>query len=207
VAPAVRRLEASLIANLGPTLQDPRTLGLTAAQVGLANTTYLVGQVAGALGFGFLTDRYGRKRLFLVTLGLYLAATALSGLAPTLPVFLLFRGLAGAGIGGEYSAVNSAIDELVPARVRGQVDLAINGTYWATPPRGRGRAAGSVVGRGGTAEPAARGPRGGGRAGGGGGAGRARDPWAGPGPAAAPAGSRTSTTETSRCTTRAARRC
>ncbi|HTJ40958.1 MAG TPA: MFS transporter [Kofleriaceae bacterium] len=123
-------LEASLIANLAPTLRDPHALGLDATEIGLANTAYLVGQVIGALGFGHLTDRLGRKRLFLITLGLYLTATALSGLAPTYGVFLAFRMLAGAGIGGEYSAINSAIDELVPARVRGQVDLAINGSYW-----------------------------------------------------------------------------
>jgi MFS family permease len=123
-------LEASLIANLAPTLQDHRTLGLSAAQIGLANTVYLAGQVAGALGFGHLTDRFGRKRLFLVTLGLYLAATAASGLFAIFPVFLIFRFLAGGGIGGEYAAINSAIDELVPARLRGQIDLAINGSYW-----------------------------------------------------------------------------
>jgi len=123
-------LEASLIANLAPTLQDSQTLGLRAVQVGFANTIYLIGQVIGAMVFGHLTDRYGRKRLFLVTLGLYLASTALSGLAPNFGVFLVFRLLAGAGIGGEYSAINSAIDELVPARLRGQIDLAINGSYW-----------------------------------------------------------------------------
>jgi MFS family permease len=123
-------LEASLIANLAPTLQDHRTLGLSAAQIGFANTVYLAGQVAGALGFGHLTDRFGRKRLFLVTLGLYLAATAASGLFAIFPVFLIFRFLAGGGIGGEYAAINSAIDELVPARLRGQIDLAINGSYW-----------------------------------------------------------------------------
>ena len=123
-------LEASLIANLAPTLEDERTLGLAAAQIGLTNTVYLVGQVFGALLFGRLTDQYGRKKLFLVTLGLYLGATALSGLAPTFAVFLVLRFLAGAGIGGEYSAINSAIDELVPARLRGRIDLAINGSYW-----------------------------------------------------------------------------
>lgn len=123
-------LEASLIANLAPTLRDPRALGLSAAEVGFASSVYLAGQVAGALVFGYLTDRLGRKRLFLVTLGLYLVATALSGLAPGYGVFLVFRFFAGAGIGGEYSAINSAIDELVPARIRGQVDLAINGSYW-----------------------------------------------------------------------------
>src|SRR5262245_49960630 len=123
-------LEASLITNLAPSLQDPRTLGLSGAQVGLTNTAYLVGQVVGALVFGHLTDRFGRKRLFLVTLSLYLVATALSGLAPGLGVFLALRFVAGTGIGGEYSAINSAIDELVPARMRGRIDLAINGSYW-----------------------------------------------------------------------------
>ncbi|MGE5182008.1 MAG: MFS transporter [Acidobacteriota bacterium] len=123
-------LEASLIANLAPTLQSSHTLGLTAEQVGLTNSAYLVGQVLGALVFGHLTDRLGRKKLFLVTLGLYLCATAASGFAPTFGVFAAFRLLAGAGIGGEYSAINSAIDELVPARLRGQIDLAINGSYW-----------------------------------------------------------------------------
>jgi len=121
-------LEASLIANLAPTLE--RALQLSATEVGYANTTYLVGEVAGALLFGHLTDRLGRKKLFLVTLALYLVATALSGLAWNLAVFLPLRFLAGAGIGGEYSAINSAIDELVPARIRGQIDLAINGSYW-----------------------------------------------------------------------------
>jgi MFS family permease len=123
-------LEASLVANLAPTLEDARTLGLTASQVGLTSSAYLIGQVAGALVFGHLTDRLGRKRLFLVTLGLYLAATAASGFAPSFAVFVVFRLLAGAGIGGEYSAINSAIDELVPARLRGRIDLAINGSYW-----------------------------------------------------------------------------
>src|SRR5215831_3013325 len=91
-------LEASLIANLAPTLQDPRALGLTAAQIGWTNTCYLVGQVLGALVFADLTDRFGRKRLFLITLTLYLLATAASGLAPGLAVFLALRFAAGAGI-------------------------------------------------------------------------------------------------------------
>src|SRR3954470_19699847 len=123
-------LEASLIANLAPALRDVRTLGLSGGEIGFANTVYLVGQVVGALVFGHLTDRLGRKRLFLVTIALYLVATALSGLAPTYSVFVVLRMFAGAGIGGEYSAINSAIDELVPARIRGQIDLAINGSYW-----------------------------------------------------------------------------
>ena len=123
-------LEASLIANLGPVLQEPATLHLTATQVGGANTAYLIGQVAGALVFGRLTDSLGRKKLFLVTLAVYLCATALSGLATSFGVFALLRFCAGTGIGGEYSAINSAIDELIPARVRGHVDLGINGSYW-----------------------------------------------------------------------------
>ncbi len=131
-------LEASLIANLGPTLMDRRALGLSAAQVGLCSSSYLGGQVLGALLFGWLTDRLGRKKLFLITLGLYLAATALSGAAPDLFVFAIFRFLAGAGIGGEYSAINSAIDELCPARLRGRIDLAINGSYWLGAAGGAG---------------------------------------------------------------------
>ena len=123
-------LEASLVANVAPTLRHPDALGLSATQVGMANSVYLVGQVAGALVFGYLTDRLGRKRLFLVTLALYLGATALSGLAPAYGIFLGFRFLAGAGIGGEYAAINSAIDEMVPARMRGAIALGINGSYW-----------------------------------------------------------------------------
>lgn len=131
-------LEASLISNLGPSLQDPRALGLSATEVGLSSSVFLVGEVVGALGFGYLTDRHGRKKLFLVTLLLYLIATALSGAAPNFAVFLVLRAFAGAGIGGEYAAVNSAIDELVPARIRGHVDLAINGSYWIGVAMGAG---------------------------------------------------------------------
>ncbi|MBL9013086.1 MAG: MFS transporter [Myxococcales bacterium] len=123
-------LEASLVANLAPTLRDASTFGLSAGEIGFANTVYLVGQVVGALVFGHLTDRLGRKRLFLVTIALYLAATAASGAAPNYATFVVLRFFAGAGIGGEYSAINSAIDELVPARIRGHIDLAINGSYW-----------------------------------------------------------------------------
>lgn len=131
-------LEASLVANVAPTLRHPDAMGLSATEIGLANSVYLVGQVIGALCFGHLTDRFGRKRLFLVTLAIYLGATAASGLAPSYGVFLGFRFLAGSGIGGEYSAINSAIDELVPARLRGTVDLAINGSYWVGVALGAG---------------------------------------------------------------------
>jgi len=131
-------LEASLVANVAPTLRHPDALGLSATQIGMANSVYLLGQVAGALVFGHLTDRLGRKRLFLVTLGLYLGATAFSGLALSYAVFLGFRLLAGAGIGGEYSAINSAIDEMVPARLRGAIALAVNGSYWVGVAMGAG---------------------------------------------------------------------
>jgi len=127
---ALDGLEASLIANIAGVLTDPQTLGLDVAQVGIANSTYLFGQIFGALLFGHLTDRFGRKRLFLVTLGVYLIGTASSGLASSFQTFVIFRFIAGSGIGGEYAAINSAIDELIPARLRGRVDLAINGSYW-----------------------------------------------------------------------------
>ncbi len=108
-----------------------KTLHMDSAQVGLAGTVYLLGEVAGALVFGRLTDTLGRKKMFTLTLAVYLLGAAASGLAPTMWVFLLFRFISGMGIGGEYSAVNSAIDELIPGKHRGRVDLAINGTYWA----------------------------------------------------------------------------
>jgi MFS family permease len=108
-----------------------KTLHMSSAQVGLAGTVYLLGEVAGALVFGRLTDSLGRKKMFTMTLVVYLLGAAASGLAPTMWVFLFFRFISGMGIGGEYSAVNSAIDELIPGQHRGRVDLAINGTYWA----------------------------------------------------------------------------
>ncbi|QKE85818.1 MFS transporter [Arthrobacter sp. NEB 688] len=120
-------LEAQIVAAGG----FEKTLDMSAADVGLAGTVYLVGQVVGAVVFGRLTDSWGRKRLFTLTLALYLVAAAAAGLAPNMTLFLLFRFISGMGIGGEYSAVNSAVDELIPGRFRGRVDLAINGTYWA----------------------------------------------------------------------------
>jgi MFS family permease len=123
-------LEATVVAAISPVLEHPTTLGFTAGEIGLAGTLYLAGCIVGALVFGYLTDRLGRKRLFSVTLGVYLAGALLSALAWNFWSFVLFRCLTGMAIGGEYSAINSAIDELIPARVRGRVDLAINGTYW-----------------------------------------------------------------------------
>jgi MFS family permease len=123
-------LEVTIVGSISPTLASSQGLGLSPTQVGLAATAYLVGACVGALGFGALTDRFGRKRLFLITLTWYLVSTVLTALSPNFAYFALFRALAGMGIGGEYSAVNSAIDELIPARRRGVVDIAINGSWW-----------------------------------------------------------------------------
>jgi MFS family permease len=123
-------LEVTIVGSIGARLQSPDTLHLTSADVGLAGSLYVGGAVAGALLFGWMTDRLGRKKLFMVTLGLYLAATVLTAFSWSAWSFFLFRWLTGMGIGGEYSAINSAIDELIPARVRGWVDLAINGSWW-----------------------------------------------------------------------------
>ena len=121
-------LEVTIVGGIGPQLQ--KVLHFSATQVGLLGSIYVAGAVCGALFFGYLTDRLGRKKLFLVTLGLYLVATAATAFAWNFWSFAVFRFFTGAGIGGEYSAINSAIDELIPARVRGWVDLAINGSYW-----------------------------------------------------------------------------
>jgi MFS family permease len=123
-------LEIQIASIVGPVLQHAGTLHLSSGQVGFSATIYLLGEVVGALVFGRLSDKLGRRRLFIVTLGLYLAANGLTALSFNYPVFLLFRFVAGMGIGGEYAAIHSAIDELVPARYRGRVDLAVSGTYW-----------------------------------------------------------------------------
>ena len=123
-------LEVTLVGAISGVLEDPRSLHFSSAQVGLLGSSYLVGAVVGALFFGYLTDRIGRKKLFTVTLGLYLVAAFLTAFSWNFWSFAIFRFFTGAGIGGEYSAINSAIDELIPARVRGRVDLAINGSYW-----------------------------------------------------------------------------
>jgi len=123
-------LEVTLAGSLASVLKEPEALGLSDIQIGFTATGYLAGAVIGALIFGWLTDRLGRKRLFFITLALYLSATAATAFAWNFGSFLLFRIFTGAGIGGEYAAINSAIDELIPARNRGAVDLAINGTFW-----------------------------------------------------------------------------
>jgi MFS family permease len=123
-------LEVTVVGAIGSRLQDRTTLALTATQVGGAATAYLIGAVIGALGFGEATDRFGRKRLFLITLGWYITFTVGTALAWDATSFIVFRALTGMGIGGEYSAINSTIDELIPARRRGVVDIAINGSWW-----------------------------------------------------------------------------
>ncbi len=131
-------LEVTLAGSLGGILTRPETLGFSDSQVGASATFYLAGAVIGAILFGYGTDRFGRKKLFFVTVAVYLIGTGLSGFSWNFPSYAAFRALTGAGIGGEYAAVNSAIDELIPARVRGRVDLMINGSYWAGAALGAG---------------------------------------------------------------------
>jgi len=124
-------LEVTIVGAIAPRLAEPGSgIELHAAHIGTAAAIYVAGACTGALLFGQLTDRYGRKRLFMATLLLYLAATVATAFATEAWYFFLCRFLTGAGIGGEYAAINSAIDELIPARNRGRVDLAINGSYW-----------------------------------------------------------------------------
>jgi MFS family permease len=123
-------LEVTIVGAIASRLQEKEALGLSASQIGVAGTFYIVGAAIGALTFGYFTDRMGRKRLFMATLLLYLAATVLTAFAWDAASFWAFRFLTGLGIGGEYAAINSAIDELIPARVRGWVDVAINGSFW-----------------------------------------------------------------------------
>ena len=135
-------LEVTLAGALGGALKQSPLLQFTNTDVGLASSAYLAGAVLGAFFFGWLTDRLGRKKLFFITLAVYLVATAATAFSWNLWSFMLFRFLTGAGIGGEYSAINSTIQELVPARVRGWTDLVINGSFWVGAAAG---AAGSIV--------------------------------------------------------------
>jgi MFS family permease len=132
-------LEVTIVGVIGATLQSPQTLHLSAVEVASAGTIYIIGAVVGALFFGRMTDKYGRKMLFMVTLGVYLIATIATAFSFNYIWFAVFRFFTGTGIGGEYSAINSAIDELIPARVRGHTDLAINGSWWV------GTAAGAAL--------------------------------------------------------------
>ena len=135
-------LEVTLAGSVSDALKQSPALHLSDAEVGLAGTAYLLGAVVGAVGFGWLTDRLGRKLLFFITLGLYLTATALTGFSWNATSFFVFRFLTGAGIGGEYAAINSTIQEFVPARFRGWTDLCINGSFWIGAALGAG---GSLV--------------------------------------------------------------
>jgi MFS family permease len=123
-------LEVTLAGALSGALKESPTLRFSNFDVGFANSAYLAGAVLGALGFGWLTDRIGRKKLFFITLAVYLTATAATALSWSVGSYALFRFLTGAGIGGEYTAINSTIQELVPARYRGWTDLVINGSFW-----------------------------------------------------------------------------
>ncbi len=123
-------LEVTIIGAIGSQLKDPLTLHLTDIDIGFAATAYLIGEVVGALFFGRLTDKLGRKKLFMITLVVYLIATVATAFSFNFIWFAACRFLTGTGIGGEYAAINSAIDELIPARARGWTDLAINSTWW-----------------------------------------------------------------------------
>jgi MFS family permease len=123
-------LEVTIVGAIAAVLTKPQTLGLSAGQIGLAGSIYVAGNVVGAVFFGYLTDRLGRKRLFMWTLILYLLATVATAFSWNALSFLFFRFVTGLGIGGEYTAINSATEELNPARVRGTVELAINGSWW-----------------------------------------------------------------------------
>jgi len=131
-------LEVTVVGSLGPALQRPETLGLSASQIGWAASAYIAGAVLGAIFFGRLVDHLGRKRMFLVTLIVYLIATVMTAFTWDVASFAFCRFLTGFGIGGEYAAINSAIDELIPARVRGRVALTINGTFWIGAAMGAG---------------------------------------------------------------------
>jgi MFS family permease len=123
-------LEVTLAGTVAGALKASPVLRFSNADVGLAGSAYLAGAVLGALFFGWLTDRLGRKKLFFITLSVYLLATAATAFSWDLASFLAFRFITGAGIGGEYAAINSTIQELIPARVRGWTDLSINGSFW-----------------------------------------------------------------------------
>ena len=135
-------LEVTLAGAVAPALKESPVLHFTNAEVGIASSGYLAGAVLGALFFGWLTDRLGRKRLFFITLAIYLVATAATALSWNLWSFALFRFLPVQASGGEYTAINSTIQELIPARYRGWTDLVINGSFWIGAAIG---AAGSIV--------------------------------------------------------------
>src|SRR5581483_1734757 len=123
-------LEVTLIGAISGVLQEPNVMDFTPAVIGFIASMYLIGAVSGSLIFGYLTDRWGRKKLFFITLAIYITGVLLTALAWDKWSFALFRLMTGAGIGGEYAAINSTIDELIPAAYRGRVDIIVNGSYW-----------------------------------------------------------------------------
>ena len=124
-------LEVTIVSNIAGVLVEPESgLALTEGQIGTAAGIYIAGACLGSIVFSYLTDRFGRKRLFLITLAVYLVFSFLTAFSWSFWSFAVFRFLAGAGIGGEYSAIYSAVDELIPAKYRGQIALAISGSYW-----------------------------------------------------------------------------
>jgi MFS family permease len=131
-------LEVTIVGSIGPVLQNSQTLGLSAQEIGSAGSAYVIGAVVGALLFGWLTDRFGRRLVFYLTLIVYLAGVLLSATSWDFWSFALFRAITGFGIGGEYAAINSAIDELIPANFRGRVDLIVNGSFWLGAAAGSG---------------------------------------------------------------------
>ena len=124
-------LEVTIVGSMSEALKPADTgLGLSSSDIGLAGALYVAGACIGALFFGQLTDRFGRKKLFLITLGVYTVATVATAFAPGPLWYFIARTVTGMGIGGEYAAINSAIDELIPKEHRGRVDVAINGSFW-----------------------------------------------------------------------------
>ncbi len=123
-------LEVTIGGSIGPALTDHRTLGLTSGQIGLTASAYVLGTVLGALVFGWLTDTYGRRMIYGVTLGVYVVGVLGSAVSWDANSFTVSRILTGIAVGGEYAAINSAIDEITPARLRGRVNLAVNASYW-----------------------------------------------------------------------------
>jgi MFS family permease len=131
-------IEVTIVGAIAPVLRDRETLGLSAGQIGGAASAYVASAVVGALIFGWLTDRFGRRLVFYVTLIVYLAGVILTATSWSFWSFALFRGVTGFGIGGEYAAINSAIDELIPAKYRGRVDIIVNGSFWLGAAAGSG---------------------------------------------------------------------
>src|SRR5271166_458027 len=131
-------LEVTIVGSIGPVLENPQALGISAEEIGAAGSAYVTGAVLGALVFGWLTDRFGRRLVFYVTLVVYLTGVILTATSWNFWSFAAFRAITGLGIGGEYAAINSAIDELIPARYRGRVDLIVNGSFWLGAAAGSG---------------------------------------------------------------------